>query len=433
MPLLEEDGGDFSLVGQIKVEGDQVINLSKSMERSIRMIAVELKRNDPTLAKTHTDDEWRQTVRSCLAFALAKINTGSDPDEHAKGALVTLRKSLKEYTYGPREFVFGCTLFEAPNIPGFDIGPVRFEPRSEWLTRKEQDGAIKKITARRVRQTWSGHKSRKRKGSVDALFEHSILSTVGENPYVCSVKTTGLAPEAGRLKALTAARLAMTAIALRWEIPSDPLRGFNLTMDGAPRSQKTLAFVPNVMFTTSETSHVMPYGAAISAAEWTTELSTHRLLFDSVGEAIDYFINATGNVARPNLMNTLSQALLWFHEGCREHVTLMAVVKFSASLEALAMGKESEGILKLIAARLGMARDQLIRKDGPTLQAAIDKIYKDGRSQTIHGNSRWIGHDWSSTRMVSEILSRLCLISALTWAARNQMSDDPSLLREVGR
>lgn len=96
-----------------------------------------------------------------------------------------------------------------------------------------------------------------------------------------------------------------------------------------------------------------------------------------VGQAITYYLSPDGKVARPALMNTFAQAL-WFHEGSRDEVDLMAVVKFSACLDALASGGKSNRIRSLVRARLGMQDDKSIRKDGPTMHEAVEEVYNSG-------------------------------------------------------
>lgn len=427
LPAKDRDGR--SIFGQIKAGDDQFIRVSQPMERAIDTIARELKRNDVKLAKTHTDSEWSWMVRNALGPALAPIDLDGDLHENVKAVLSAVRTLLSQHTYGPCEHAFGCTLFGSFEIAPFEIGPVKFEPRLAWLDRKTHDGAVSQTTARRVARTWGGNKMRKRKRGLETWIESDMLAAVGECRYVCSVKTDGLAAGAGRQKALTAARLAMTAIALRWEIPSRALNGFGLGMDGGARRQCTLAFYPGKEPLGASTLHGMPHGPSIRAAEWASQLSEHRADFDIAGEAIAYFLSATGNVVRPKLMNTLSQALLWYHEACRDEFALMAVVKFSMSLDALAVGGKSGGIRRLISARLGLQDDQPIRKNGPTMKAAVEELYSDGRSRTVHGTNEKVSHDWSSTRGLGEQFGRRCLTAALDWAARNPTLDDPSQLQ----
>ncbi len=171
---------------------------------------------------------------------------------------------------------------------------------------------------------------------------------------MCSVTTTGLAAEAGREKALTAARLAIAAIALLWETPSRALEGINLLFDRRIHRQKALSFIPGkIVLAGFRLSHV-PHGPWLKNGEWETEFAKYDNHFRVVGEILDYVIDATGNAARPRMMNALTHALLWFHEGCREIVTLLAIIKYSAALDALACGRKAGGIRRLINARLGI-------------------------------------------------------------------------------
>jgi hypothetical protein len=72
----------------------------------------------------------------------------------------------------------------------------------------------------------------------------------------------------------------------------------------------------------------------------------------------------------------------------------MAIVKFSASMDALGGGHRAGGIRRVINARLAVKDSDTIRPGGPTMKATIDKIYSDGRSRTIHGTNEKLGHDW---------------------------------------
>jgi hypothetical protein len=107
----------------------------------------------------------------------------------------------------------------------------------------------------------------------------------------------------------------------------------------------------------------------------------------------------------------------------------MAVVKFSTSLDALALGGGSYDIRRIVTVWLGLQDNQRIRKDGPTMKAAVEELYNDGRSRTVHGANEKVGHDWSSTRALGEQFGRLCLIMALDCAAQNPTLDDPLQLQ----
>lgn len=430
VPEPDEEG--FSFPGQIAVGDDRFIMTTREMERLIELSSRELKRSDPVLSRSHTDKEWNWMVRGAFGPALMLIDLDDDRQENARTVVAAIRAAVSgpAKTYGPAEHAFGCTVFGNFNVAPFSIGPVQFEPRTAWLARKLSEGDVSKTTAQRVIRAWSGGKPRKRKRSVDSIREQDILDAVGECPYVCSVRTEGLASEAGRLKAQTAARLALTGIALRWAVSSKALDGFRLLVDPSVRRQRSLVFKPKVKTLSGGNLIGLPHGPNISPGDWAKELVKYRDDFDVVGEAITYYLSRDGKAARPALMNTFAQALLWFHEGCRDEVELMALVKFSACLDALSSGGKSNGIRDLIRARLGMQDDKPIRKDGPTMHQAVEEIYSSGRSRTIHGTNDKIGNDWSSTRALAEQFARMCLVMSLDWAVSNPTSDDPLALKK---
>lgn len=409
------------------------IIVSRKVDSLIAAVARELKANDPALARSVKDEEWSKVVRGAFGPALVKIDLAAPLPLNARAVFDDVKSSVASFKlkYGPREHAFGCTLFSNnTKVAAFAIGSVRFEPRLEWLERKFGEGGIPKTNYQRILKAWAGKKNAKRKPSIDSIREDDVLDAIGAAPYVCSIETNGFASESGTEKALTAARLALTSIALLWQTPSNALDGFNLAYDRVLHRQKTLSFVPGqIVLSGSKLSH-LPHGPYLKAGAWEKMLAADADHFKGVAEILAYFLSPSGAVARPKLMNTLGQALLWFHEGCRETVTLMAIVKFSASMDALGGGHKAAGIRKVINARLGIKDEDPIRPDGPTMKTSIDRIYGQGRSQTVHGTNDKLGHDWSSTRVVAEQFARMCLVGCIDWAIKHPTSDDPSLLQK---
>ena len=149
-------------------------------------------------------------------------------------------------------------------------------------------------------------------------------------------------------------------------------------------------------------------------------------LFGSAGDTVRYVTHGPNEVTRPKMMNALFQALLWFHEGCREVVDSMAIVKFCSSLEALACGKGRSGIRNLVKARLSVVDEDKLQED-------VERFYGKGRNPTVHGANDRLGHDWTDTRNLSEELARACLISCLQWAAEHPQANDPRLFSQPDR
>lgn len=414
----------------IPTGGGNGLIVSRKIDDLISRLARELQKSDPTLSKSFTGEEWGTMVRKAFGPALLPIDLEDDPTESGRIVLAEVKRIVAKQagSNGPREYAFGCTLFGNVDIDGFRIGPVRFEPRLSWLERKVLEGDVSRITRRRVVRAWQDKKPGKRKPSYDSISEGGILGAIGSCPYVCSVNAAGFAAKAGEEKALTVARLALTAIALLWETPSKALSGFNLFFDRSVHRRKTLTFVPGTIALSGSSLSHMPHGPRVTPEGWKNQLAKKAAHFEVVGSILEYFLSTDGAVARPRMMNTLGQALLWFHEACREPVTLMSIVKFSASLDALAGGGRASGIRRLIKARLGIKDEDAALKDGTTLKQVIDEIYSDGRSRTIHGTNDKLGYDWSVTKSVAEHLARYCLVTCIYWVGKHPSVDDPSQL-----
>ena len=233
------------------------------------------------------------------------------------------------------------------------MGPVLFEPRLVWLERMHSDENISKISSSRIARAWQGKRLRKRRDSKDRLREEGILETVGACDFVCSVSVANTGPEAGLQKALMAARLATTAISLAWEMPSSVLDVMNLTFDREPHRQTNLVLSPKNPFGYRTSWSHIPGGITWQTREeWENLVTEFETIFDCTGEVITYATSGQDAVSRPQLLNVLFQALLWFHEGCREQVDSMAIVKFCAAMEALSCGRRKGGILNLVSLRL---------------------------------------------------------------------------------
>lgn len=427
LPFGHRDDDDPFMLPRMIAAGDGSIMVSRKIDESIVAVADTLMAANQSLATTHTRAEWRAYVRRSFGDALLGVELDDDPSESAEVIFPRVEATLRQITsgYGPREFAFGCSLFSNKEIQAFQIGPVRFESKMEWLNRKCADGSVDTVTHRRVQRAWDGKRLRKRKASFQSAIETDIIESVGSGDFVCSVSTQGLAAEAAQERALVIARLAMTSVALLWEIPSKVLAGLNLTFDRRMHRQTAMSFTPGkITLSGSKLSH-LPHGPWLGTGELEKELENHADFFEVVGEVLSFSIDTTLASSRPRIMSTLEQALLWFHEGCRENNKLMGIVKFSAVLDALACGRKASGIRRLINARLGLSDGAPIRPDGPTLRESIDLIYSDGRSRTVHGTNDKLRYDWAGTYGLAEQFARLCLTQCISWVAEHPSANDP--------
>lgn len=143
------------------------------------------------------------------------------------------------------------------------------------------------------------------------------------------------------------------------------------------------------------------------------ELEKYDDIFSACAEVFEYILNQKNNLNRPRLISALTQSLMWFQEACREEMSLISSVKFTASLDALTGGKKSQGIKNLITKQLGIKGDEPLFKGGSPMSTVVKQLHDNTRSRAIHGTHDKIGHDWKKMEDDAETIARACLISAI--------------------
>jgi hypothetical protein len=417
--LMRDDS--FSLPRLIPAGDGRTIQITKEIDDLITRLAHALKTKRPALTRNIKDNEWRNWVRTTIGPLLASTSLAASAAKQAAPLLKKLEDALNGIVANldSREYAFGTTLFSNSDVSPFTIGPVTFEPREVWLDRKAAEGDVTLVIQRRVKRIWAEIRVGSRKNNREKLRESDILKAIGPCQYVCTVKlSSAFATEAALETALTAARLALACAALAFEAPSETLRGFNLHYDGPIHTQSALVFVPGKITLSGSRLSRRPTGPFIRAKDWQAELTRLADTFAACGEVLNNLVDPARSTSRPELLEALLQALIWFEKGCREVGDLIATVGFAASLDALGKGTKTNGILTMLEARLGIKRRDAVSPQGPTFQSVIETIYSEGRSRTIHGTSQKIGYDWASTRATAEQLARYALVASFDHVAR---------------
>lgn len=369
-----------------------------------------------------TNPEWRRMVKRAFGEAIVDHDDEAVAKKDAGAVLEGTRTTLRDWINNiqKREYVFGCDFCKVSSqLKPLSIGSVLFEPRLTWLERMYDSGNVSKVSLSRIGRIWRGDRLGKRTDSEDQLREKEILDTIGECAFVCSVAVAPSGAEAGLQKALMAARVAMAAIALAWEKPSSVLNVMGLAFDREPHLRRNLVLLPDGHIGHEMSWSYRPGGVYwMQQEEWDDLVKEFDAIFDCAGEVVNYTTLGGNAVSRPDILNVLFQALLWFHEGSREQSDSMAIVKFCAAMEALSCGRKKRGILNLVRSRLVIKDENQFGKD-------LDRIYGEGRSRAVHGTSDKLGHDWSDDRQLAEGLTRLCLLSCLQRASECPQLRDP--------
>ena len=265
------------------------------------------------------------------------------------------------------------------------VGPVRFESKADWLERAVQFGQISPTTRNRLQRAFEGEKLRPRKQAKENAFERSILDVLRTAQMTCTVETQGLASEMAQTRAIIGARLGQMAIALLWTLPSRVLEGFHLSVDPGQRFIRTIPYIPGRRSFGGTTRKGLPTGPSIGSERWDDIVNDARDLLDVAGKMIACWTSADAYDQASPLLRNLAQSIYFFWEGCSDENDLMAIVKFTAALEALAQGQEA-GITTLVTARLRIKEGDMVIP-GFTLKQVVKRIYKTGRSRTLHGCS----------------------------------------------
>ena len=210
---------DFLLPRMIPTGDGRSIIVSKKVDQIIASVARRMNANDPALSTSHTDAEWITAVRNAFGAALLPIDLDANASANAAAVLTEVKAILKaQIPSGSMEYAFGCTLFgECGYCSHWKLVPraARHAPgmaRPQGFRRSGLEGHAPPCGAR-----VAGAKAPQAQVVLRQNPQNRTCSNaIGTCPYVCSVSTVGLAPEAGKEKALMAARLALTGVALLW-------------------------------------------------------------------------------------------------------------------------------------------------------------------------------------------------------------------------
>ncbi len=408
-------------------EGSILVN--EEIEKEIRVIADWLRDHRPATKAQYRVKEWRAAVRKAFGPALMQIDLDFPVEDNSH----KLKKLIEATVDATQEVIalhfttIGCTLFEKPLVGPLAIGPVLFEPKDVWLNRARESGQLSGDNHSRLKDAFAGHPLPKAPETVQHLFERTIVDALLQSQLVCTVETRNFAPEMTKTRAIVGARLGQAAIALLWQLPSKTLEGFHLSVDHGRRLIRTVPYVPGKQTIGGLHSVGTSHGPSIESDDWDRIVVGWRNYFDVAGRMIACWTDAHAQAS--DLLRNMAAALWFIWEGCRDENDLMAVVKFTSALEQLSQGAggKSGGIMRLAAARLGLEPNDKIAGE-KTLKQVVELIYSDARSRTLHGNNPFLNHDWSEVRVLSESLTRHCLVACMDWFEQNPTATDPKCL-----
>lgn len=420
----------------IRVGDGRSIYVSQRSVASIQEIARVYRQNSVEYRGALPHKEMAELV-SCAIGSIIGVSIPADVTEFpipvdSDAFLVALRARLatdllalnRELTH-----VFGAWVIQGDTIATIDIGPVHFALRARWVSDAVTAGVVTESHASRLLQHWQrgGTLDTGPTEGIDGYTPREIADAVGSCPWVCAVRVFGHTHTRSQQKALLAAHIALAAISLGWETPSQQAKETGLIYEIGPgRSRYTVTFSNDCIVEAGSYS-VLRLGRFLTMGDATAFFSKTGRRLDTVGSALNTFLSTSPTGPKRLLEEALCQSLIWFGEACNEPLEFMAIVKFTAALDTLAKGGKVGGICKLIQRRYPKSDvNAPFLNDGTSVKQLVVQIYETGRSRIVHGTRSSLIDDLEQLRARAELLATIVLRACIFWLDTYTGADDVS-------
>jgi hypothetical protein len=330
---------------------------------------------------------------------LAELDIGAFSKQLQQGLTDRLARTKADIEYS-----FPCHLFDDVNVGQFNIGPVRFLPRLNWLDHVEEHGGGDANWAKLVRAAWGGGSATTEDIIIDKWRAETISTGFRDCCWVAIVMVTtnelGRSDEAAGILA----RLAIDALgapmsasrAIRLAILGDALDLSRcIAVLQSPGGKSGIWFRSPDLRMGDETN---------AAQDFLQATADYR---DAAGRAFEELKTPSSN-GSASLRRRWCDALFWFGAARRNTTEFMALVHYGVALDILAKGGKDGGITDLLSKLF--ARSPTEETDGTTLKGDVENLYKQARSQLSHGGRPALLEDMPLSREKADqlVASALC-------------------------
>ena len=306
-------------------------------------------------------------------------------------------------------------LFLGQTCQAFEIGPVRFIERKDWLKgiarRRGQDspwmpGVRKLWSGRRLRGgssiaglgaalrafrreptrpgRWTqafiaGRRFAEPKSITDA---RTVARLVHPDQWIACAEVEGFDSEEARRRGLLAARVALDTI--RLAVPGKHRHLIATAADSVlPLSVDRLSQVAG-----QDLAHGWRINRpGLSGAPGLAQdiVGQAAPLFAAAGACISAAVTTNPVHPCPELAERWFNSTHWFGRACLADADFVAVVMLVIALDVLCGGLQEAGILELVARLTGTPMSAAVLDDGTTLKKLVERTYKL-RSEVAHGS-----------------------------------------------
>lgn len=251
-----------------------------------------------------------------------------------------------------------------------------------------------------------------------------LYETISKAKSILKVTTTGYGPALSEKLATIIARSALDAISL-WYPNPQYFRAFLLYTERRP---------PLINWTITEKGGLL----SIPGMKLSDEVLGHYPSSDNFADTQMRYLKALSTIlhsllnhsgSHPRLSQRWSTALDWHAEACREASDLIAITKFGTCLDVLSSGGgKTKAIAKMVSNLTEVDDNEPFLQYGDThltLFNVVKKIYENGRSEILHGQTVNRLTPLEDLREMARNCSRTTLIyAALALAKYNGEDDD---------
>ena len=321
-----------------------------------------------------------------------------------------------------------CHLFDtSQNVLAFNVGPVAFRPRADWIAVYVTDPAV----LHHVQQVENGmvtfddftRQALAQGSAADELQAWEVLSSLRGYGWVATVRMQGHEPARSHEKASVIVGLAIDVIGLRFHLEDARL----LTKSGRQHlfSEARLTTTMTGQFLKGSSSSRAGLGGPPGALA--AKMLAEQPFLNDAGRVLDAYVSARNTSKAPHLVERWANALYWFGEARREASDFMAVVDYGCAADGLSgAGGDAKAMTEFAEAALNP-------KAAPTgagslsVSDAVSKVYREGRNKLAHGEESGLFEDQSDTRAIGDNLLSL-LMNELTPEIAEIIANRPQIL-----
>jgi len=415
----------------IPVSGRGFRHISADGLDALRALGRRWWQNNPFYHRVISVDSAQMAAAAAFGDLIAGASSLPASTEVKEAYLKFLEERIRDRTR--REyFYFPARVFDQDDVGTFEVGPVTFFRREDWLDKVEQVSSTPLPWKPEVLDHWARGEGRWKKcnvKNVDGFFRKppkrdvadDVVRAIGPCRWVIVVAVEGQERERAKECASVAATVALESLGLTLD-PENHRSFRGPGHETQVRMYYGLSQFEGAGDFNSSTSIDNPRVGGRPGAQ-AGFLHDTRKLRAAVGHALQAFVDVTPKGSVPLLKQRWVEAMYWFGQARREKNDFIALVKLGIGLDILAKGGKAKGILRLCCTILGKDKTDVVTSDGMELGALVSKLYDDGRSQIAHGGRLALLHELPVPLSLADGLTSQILVGYVACLAKYQGPD----------